>query len=58
MKNLRRRRHLRPRPTRSQIRHQIRHVRSAVPARNPDGSLGLHEAIVLMWDELSCLEVC
>ena len=65
MKYLRRRRHLRPRPTRSQIRHQIRGVCAALHAfqlewlledRCPDLNLGrlpfLHEAIVQM------LEVC
>ena len=65
MKHIRRRRHLRPRPTRSQIRHQIRRARAALQAfqlewlleaHRPDPTLGrlplLHEAIVQM------LEVC
>ena len=71
MKHTRRRRHLRPRPTRSQIRHLIRRVRSALQAfqlewlleaRRPDRNLGrlrfLQEAIVAMKDELSSLEAC
>jgi hypothetical protein len=61
VKHLRRRRHLRPRPTRSQIRHQIRGVCAALHAfqledRLPDPNLGrlpfLHEVIAQM------LEVC
>jgi hypothetical protein len=71
MKHTRRRRHLRPRLTRSQIRHQIRRGRSTLQAfqlewlleaRRPDRNLGrhrcLHEAIMHMRDELSSLEVC
>lgn len=69
MKQLRRRRHLRPRPTRSTINQQIQHVRSTLQAfqlewileaQRPERNLGrlrfLHDAIVQMRDEISCLE--
>ena len=68
MKQTRRRRHLRPRPTRSQINQQVRLVRSTLQAfqlewvleaQRPDRDLArlrfLHDAIVQMRDELSAL---
>jgi hypothetical protein len=64
-----RRRHLRPRPTRSQINQQVERVRSAiqlfqlewiVEARKAQPSLGrlrfLHDAIGQMKDEVVSLE--
>ena len=69
MKQYRRRRHLRPRPTRSQINQQVERVRSAiqlfqlewiVEARKAQPSLGrlrfLHEAIGEMKNEVLSLE--
>jgi hypothetical protein len=69
MKQNRRRRHLRPRPTRSQINQQIERVRSAVQlfqmealleAHKPESSLGrlsfLDEAVGQMKDEVLSLE--
>jgi hypothetical protein len=69
MKKHRRRRHLRPRPTRSQINQQVERVRSAiqlfqlewiVEARKAQPSLGrlrfLHEAIGEMKNEVLSLE--
>lgn len=69
MKQNRRRRHLRPRPTRSMINQQIQHVRSSLQAfqlewileaQRPERNLGrlrfLHDAIVQMRDEISSLE--
>jgi hypothetical protein len=69
MKNLRRRRHLRPRPTRSMVNQQIQRVRSALqafqlewlleaqrPARNLGRLRFLHDAITQIRDEISSLE--
>ena len=69
MKNHRRRRHLRPRPTRSQVNQQIEHVRSAIQlfqmealleAHNPQPDLGrlrfLDAAVGQMKDEVQSLE--
>ncbi len=69
MKQNRRRRHLRPRPTRSQINQQIRHVQSnlqlfqlewLLEAGLPQPRLArlrfLHDAIVAMKDEIISLE--
>jgi len=69
MKHTRRRRHLRPTPTRSQINHQIRRVRSAMQlfqvewlleAKNEQPCLPrlrfLHDSIVQMQDEISSQE--
>jgi hypothetical protein len=69
MKQNRRRRHLRPRPTRSQINQQVEHVRSAIQlfqvealleAHKPELSLGrlrfLDEAVGQMKDEVLSLE--
>jgi hypothetical protein len=69
MKQNRRRRHLRPRPTRSQVNQQIERVRSAIQlfqlewimeARKTQPSLGrlrfLHDAIGQMKDEVVSLE--
>jgi hypothetical protein len=69
MKQTRRRRHLRPRPTRSMVNQQIQRVRSALQAfqlewileaQRPERDLGrlrfLHDAIVQMRDEISSLE--
>jgi len=71
MKNHRRRRHLRPRPTRSQINHQLRRARSAIQlfqmealleVSKPQPSLGrlsfLDEAVGQMKDEVLSLEQC
>jgi hypothetical protein len=71
MKQTRRRRHLRPRPTRSQVNQQILRVRSALQAfqmewvleaQRPERNLGrlrfLHDAIVQMRDEIPSLEAC
>ena len=71
MKQNRRRRHLRPRPTRSQINHQLRRARSAIQlfqmealleANKPQPSLGrlrfLDEAVGQMKDEVLSLEQC
>jgi hypothetical protein len=71
MKQTRRRRHLRPRPTRSQLTQQIQRVRSALQAfqmewvleaQRPERNLGrlrfLHVAITQMQDEISSLEAC
>jgi hypothetical protein len=71
MKQNRRRRHLRPRPTRSQINHQLRRARSAIQlfqlewvleARKAQPSLGrlrfLHEAVGQMKDEVVSMEQC
>jgi hypothetical protein len=68
MKQTRRRRHLRPRPTRAQINQQIQSVRSVLQAfqlewfleaHRPERNLGrlrfLHNAIVQMRDEISSL---
>lgn len=69
MKQTRRRRHLRPRPTRSQIRHQICRVQRAmqlfqlewlVEAQQSAPSMPrlqfLHDAVVEMQDEVAALE--
>jgi ubiquinone biosynthesis protein UbiJ len=69
MKNNRRRRHLRPRPTRSQVHHQIQHVISNMrlfqaewilevqqPQPNQFRLRFLHDAIVAMRDEIAALE--
>jgi hypothetical protein len=71
MKQTRRRRHLRPRPTRSQLNQQILRVRSALQAfqlewvleaQHPERNLGrlrfLHNSILAMKDELEALEAC
>ena len=71
MKQTRRRRHLRPRPTRSQLTQQIQRVRSTLQAfqmewvleaQRPERNLGrlrfLHDAVVQMRDEISSLEAC
>jgi len=71
MKQTRRRRHLRPRPTRSMINQQIQRVRAALQAfqmewvleaQRPERDLGrlrfLHDAIVQMRDEKFSLEAC
>jgi hypothetical protein len=71
MKQNRRRRHLRPRPTRSQINHQLQRARSAIQlcqlewvleARKEQPSLArlqfLHDAIGQMKDEILSLEQC
>jgi hypothetical protein len=71
MKQTRRRRHLRPRPTRSQLTQQIQRARSTLQAfqlewvleaQRPERNLGrlrfLHDAIVQMRDELETLEAC
>jgi hypothetical protein len=69
MKQTRRHRPLRPRPTRSQVNQQIQLVCSTLKAfqlewvleaQRPEPSLGrlrfLHDAIVQMRDEISSLE--
>jgi hypothetical protein len=69
MKQTRRRRHLRPRPTRSMITQQVQRARSAIQlfqfewimeARKAQPSLSrlrlLHEAIGHMKDEILSLE--
>jgi hypothetical protein len=69
MKQTRRRRHLRPRPTRSQINHQIQRVRSTMQlfqvewlaeAQRPAPSQArlqfLHDSIMQMKDEMCSLE--
>jgi hypothetical protein len=69
MKQLRRRRHLRPRPTRSQINQQIAQMQSALrlfqvewllesqrPAPCYQRLRFLHDRIVEMRDEISSLE--
>jgi hypothetical protein len=69
MKQNRRRRHLRPRPTRSQINHQIQRVRSALQMFQVEWLMEsqkeqpcmprlqfLHDAVVQMRDEISSLE--
>jgi hypothetical protein len=69
MKQIRRRRPLRPRPTRSQVNQQIQLVCSTLQAfqlewileaQLPERNLGrlrfLHDAIVQMRDEISSLE--
>lgn len=69
MKQTRRRRHLRPRPTRSQINHQVTRVRSTLQMFQLEWLLEasqtqprlprlrfLHGAIVQMRDEISSLE--
>lgn len=69
MKHTRRRRHLRPRPSRSQIRQQIGRVCSTMQmfrlewlleARRPQPDQNrlrlLHNYLVLMQDEVSSLE--
>jgi len=69
MKQNRRRRHLRPRPSRSQINHQLRRARSAIQlfqmealleAHKPEPSLGrlrfLDAAVGQMKDEVLSLE--
>ena len=71
MKQTRRRRHLRPRPSRSQINQQISRVRSTMhmfrlewlaEASQQQPNLAqlrfLHDAIVLMQDEIASLETC
>ena len=71
MKQNRRRRHLRPRPTRSQINHQLRRARSAIQlfqmealleVNKPQPSLGrlrfLDAAVGQMKDEVLSLEQC
>jgi len=71
MKQTRRRRHLRPRPTRSQVTQQMGRVRSTlqlfqlewlVEAAKPQHSLSrlrfLHDSILTMKDELEALEAC
>ena len=44
MKQNRRRRHLRPRPTRSQINQQIEHVRSAIQLFQLEALLEAHKS--------------
>jgi hypothetical protein len=69
MKQNRRRRHLRPRPTRSQINHQIQRVRSTLQMFQMEWLMEsqkdqpclprlhfLHDAVVQMRDEVSSLE--
>jgi hypothetical protein len=69
MKNHRRRRHLRPRPTRSQINHQLQRARSSIQifqmealleVNKPQPSLGrlrfLDAAIGQMKDDILTLE--
>ncbi len=69
MKNNRRRRHLRPRPSRAQITQQLQHVASnmrlfqaewlleaALPQPSQARLRFLHDAIVAMRDELESLE--
>jgi uncharacterized membrane protein YccC len=69
MKRNFRRRHLRPRPTRSQVNQQLQHARSAIQlfqvealleAHKPELSLGrlrfLDEAVGQMKDEVLSLE--
>lgn len=69
MKQNRLRRHLRPRPSRSQINHQIGHVRSAIQtfqlewvleAQKPQPNVArlqfLHRMIDLAKDEVVALE--
>jgi hypothetical protein len=69
MKQHRRRRHLRPRPTRSQINHQLRRARSVIQlfqmealfeTHKPEPSLGrlrfLDAAVGDMKDEVFSLE--
>ena len=69
MKHTRRRRHLRPRPSRAQIHHQIQRVSSnlqlcqlewileAQQEQPRQGRLRcLHDAIVAMRDDIACLE--
>jgi hypothetical protein len=69
MKQQRRRRHLRPRPTRSQINHQLQRARSSIQlfqmewvleASKAQPSLGrlrfLHDAIGQMKDDILTLE--
>jgi len=69
MKQTRRRRHLRPRPSRSQINQQIQHVRSTMqlfqlewlaeaqrPAPSQIRLRFLHDSIMQMKDEMSNLE--
>ena len=71
MKQTRRRCHLRPRPTRSQINQQVERVRSAIQlfqmealleVNKPQPSLGrlsfLDEAVGQMKDEVLSLEQC
>jgi hypothetical protein len=71
MKQTRRRRHLRPRPTRSQVNQQMGRVRSTlqlfqlewlVEASKSQPSLSrlrfLHDSILTMKDELEALEAC
>lgn len=71
MKQNRRRRHLRPRPTRSMVNQQIQRVRAALQAfqlewileaQRPERDLGrlrlLHDAIVQMREEIFSLEAC
>ena len=71
MKQTRRRRHLRPRPTRSMINQQIQRVRSVLqafqlewvleaqrPASNLCRLRFLHDAIVQMREEIFSLEAC
>jgi hypothetical protein len=71
MKQNRRRRHLRPRPTRSQVNQQIERVRSSIQMfqmeallemNKPQPSLGrlrfLAEAVGQMKDEVLSLEQC
>lgn len=68
MKQTRRRCHLRPRPTRSQVNQQIQRVRSTLQAfqmewileaQRPEHNLGrlrfLHDAITQMRDEILSL---
>jgi hypothetical protein len=68
MKHARRRRHLRPRPTRSQIHHQLRHIGRTiqtfqfawlVEAQQPDANLArlrfLSDAIGTLRDEATSL---
>ena len=69
MKQRRRRRHLRPRPTRSQLNQQIAHMQSALrlfqvewllesqrPAPCYQRLRFLHDRIVEMRDEISSME--
>jgi hypothetical protein len=69
MKQNRRRRHLRPRPTRSQLNQQIAHIRSLIQLFQLEWSLEsqrsvpccqrlrfLHDRIVEMRDEISAME--
>ena len=71
MKQHRRRRHLRPRPTRSQVRQQIGRIHKAMQLfqvewlleagkPQPDSTrlLLLHNTIVAMRDEVIDLELC